>query len=300
MAIPDVRALMLPVLAAIASGNGNSQELRRRIAENFELTEADLAETLSGGIQTVFTNRVSWAIVSLQSSGLIEKAGPKRYRATDAGLKLLSEKPNSIGFKPISRSSATLREEPAGNTVSVAVSPLTPLEQIDRNYNELGKALAEGVLQRVREMPPRFFEKLILQLLTRLGYGGGDPAMGETIGRPGDGGVDGVIKEDALGLDRIYIQAKRYAPGNTVGRPEIQAFAGSLEGQRATKGIFMTTSSFSSGAEEYVKQIAKQIVLIDGSRLAEMMVDRGVGVRTVRIYEVKSIDESFFDEEAIA
>jgi restriction system protein len=308
MTIPDVQSLMLPVLSAISAGAESSADLRRQIAAELQLTEGDLREMLSGGVQTLFTNRVSWAIVSLQNSSLIEKVGPKRYRATAAGLQLLREHPDKIKFRSSARSPrvpepllpADYNGAIAINSNGTSAPTITPEEQIERSYAALSSALAAGLLERVREMPPRLFEHLTIELLIKLGYGGGDLARGEAVGRSGDGGIDGVIKEDALGLDRIYVQAKRYAAGNTVGRPDVQAFAGSLDVHHATKGIFITTSSFSPGAHEFATKIAKQIILIEGTDLAKMLVDRGVGVRTVRIYELKSIDENYFEESTIS
>lgn len=308
MAVPDVQSLIAPVLSAIAAvGEIGSADLRQQIATEFQLGESDLAEMLSGGVQTAFTNRVSWALVSLQNSGLIEKAGPKRYRVTDVGLQALRDGSDKIRFQsPPLRPSSPLEGEARPNgeigaSPVPAVAPtITPEEQIEKSYSVMSSALAAGLLDRVREMPPPLFERLTIELLIKLGYGGGDLARGEAVGRSGDGGIDGVIKEDALGLDRIYVQAKRYAADNTVGRPEVQAFIGSLEMRHATKGVFITTSSFSQAAQDVVTQIAKRIILIDGVQLAKLMVERGVGVRTTRTYELKSIDENYFEETSIS
>jgi restriction system protein len=309
MPVPDVQSFMLPVLSIISEGETDSEDLRRRIANEFHLTDADLREMLSGGVQSVFTNRVSWAIVSLQNSGLIEKVGRKRYRATSAGLQLLSEDPERIKFRASARPIRAVDRQPRSSEDGPLVTfgsdggmppSITPEEQIERSYESLSSALAAGLLERIREMPPRLFENLTVELLIKLGYGGGDLARGQAVGRSGDGGIDGVIKEDALGLDRIYVQAKRYAAGNTVGRPEVQSFAGSLDLHHATKGIFITTSSFSPGAHDFVTKIAKQIILVEGLELAKMLVERGVGVRIVKIYEIKSVDENYFEELSLS
>jgi restriction system protein len=308
MSIPDVQSLIFPVLSTIAADREiSSEDLRRRIAVELQLTENDLAEMLSGGVQTVFTNRASWAIVSLQNSGLIEKAGKKRYRITDAGLQRVRESPAWGPSEFLGRSTDPVAGQVrfAGNEPAIQRQPaftapnITPEEQIEKSYTELSTTLASGLLERVREMPPRFFEYLTIELLIKLGYGGGDLANGEAVGRSGDGGIDGVIKEDALGLDRIYVQAKRYAGGNTVGRPEVQAFVGSLEMRHANKGIFITTSSFSPGAQEVVHRVTKQIILIDGIEFARLMIERSVGVRTVRTYDLKTIDENYFEESSL-
>ena len=172
-----------------------------------------------------------------------------------------------------------------------------PEELIAEAYRLLTAALEAELLDRLRKMPPAFFEIVIVDLLIRLGYGGGQPDMGRAIGRSGDGGIDGVIKEDALGLDIVHLQAKRYAEGRTVGRPDVQTFAGSLDGVGATKGIFITTGSFSTGAREYVMHIPKRIVLIDGIQLARMMIDQDVVIVVSESYEIKKIDETYFSEE---
>jgi restriction system protein len=172
----------------------------------------------------------------------------------------------------------------------------TPEEQLGRSYQTLASALEADLLDRMREMSPIFFERLVIDLLGELGYGGGQPERGKAIGGPGDAGLDGVINEDALGLDRVYVQAKRYGAGGTVGRPEVQAFSGSLDGVSATKGILITTGSISPAAREYASRIAKRIILIDGMELARLMVEYEVGVRVTETYKVKKIDENYFTE----
>jgi restriction system protein len=306
MPVPDFQSLMLPVLSAVADGEVAAPDLRRQVAEKLNLNDGDLAEMLPSGRQTTFTNRVAWANVFLQRAGLIERTGRGRYCATDAGRDLLRESPAKIDIRLLARFSSFVewrrrstgegRSDAPGDSLGSTEASITPDEQIARSYQALTSALASDLLERVREMSPTFFETLIIDLLIKLGYGGGDPTMGKAIGRSGDGGIDGLIKEDALGLDIIYIQAKRYAAGNTVGRPDIQAFAGSLDGVGATKGIFITTASFSAGAREFVSRIAKRLILIDGVELAQMMVDREVGVRVSATYKLKSIDENYFVE----
>jgi restriction system protein len=192
----------------------------------------------------------------------------------------------SVGIKPI-------EGEPSAGPPP---EDQTPEEQIEASHRALTAALQSDLLERVREMSPGFFERLIVDLLIAMGYGGGRAEMGQAIGRSGDGGLDGMIKEDALGLDIVYVQAKRYADGNTIGRSEVQSFAGSLDGVGATKGIFFGTSTFSQGARDYVGRISKRIVLIDGATLAGLMLQNNVGVRIRTMYEVKKIDEDYFTE----
>lgn len=173
----------------------------------------------------------------------------------------------------------------------------TPEEVLEASYQRLREELAEEILDRIMEATPSFFEKLVVELLLRMGYGGSRKDAGQAIGQGGDAGIDGIINEDRLGLDVIYVQAKKWDRNRTVGRPEVQAFAGSLEGQRARKGIFITTSQFSSDAREYVQRIEKKIVLINGELLADLMIEHGLGVTTVATYDVKKIDSDFFAEE---
>ena len=267
-----------------------------------------MGELLPSGRQTAFANRTAWANVFLQRAGLIEKTSRGVYRATRIGLQILAEKPPKIdmtflerfpsyvewrqrsavgGFaKPNRDNSAPLQAEAA----------VTPEEQIGQSYQIFTSALEADLLDRMREMSPVFFERLVIDLLGKLGYGGGQPERGKAIGGPGDAGLDGVINEDALGLDRVYVQAKRYGAGNTVGRPEVQSFSGSLDGVSATKGILITTGSISPAAREYASRIAKRIILIDGTELARLMVKHEIGVRVTETYKIKKIDENYFTE----
>jgi restriction system protein len=305
MAVPDFQSLMLPVLRAVADGEIAAADLRSRVADDLRLAEADLAEMLPSGRQTTFANRTAWANVFLQRAGLLEKVSRGVYRITAGGRKVLTERPERLDMRFLERypgyvewrqRSAAIK--PIGGESARETEPQdqTPEEQIETSYTALTSALQSDVLERVREMPPAFFERLIVDLLIAMGYGGGRAEMGQAIGRAGDGGIDGMIKEDALGLDIVYVQAKRYADGNSVGRAEVQSFAGSLDGVGATKGIFLTTSAFSQGARDYVSRIAKRIVLIDGAELSALMVRNGVGVRTRTVYEVKRVDEDYFSE----
>jgi restriction system protein len=305
MAVPDFQSLMLPVLRAVADGEIAAADLRSRVAGDLQLTEADLAEMLPSGRQTTFANRTAWANVFLQRAGLLEKAGRGIYRITAEGRQVLAERPERIDMRFLERypayvewrqRSAATKTAEGERADEAAPQDQTPEEQIEASHTALTATLQSDLVDRVRELPPAFFERLIIDLLIAMGYGGGRAEMGQSIGRAGDGGIDGMIKEDALGLDVVYVQAKRYAEGNTVGRAEVQSFAGSLDGVGATKGIFFTTSAFSQGAREYVSRISKRIVLIDGAGLSSLMVRNNVGVRTRTVYEIKRVDEDYFTE----
>jgi restriction system protein len=300
-AVPDFQSLMLPVLRAAADGEISAVDLRNRVASELHLTEAALAEMLPSGRQTTFSNRTAWANIFLQRAGLLEKVSRGVYRITDQGRKVLAEGPERINMRFLERypayvewrqRSAGIRPTEPGQIAGPPAEHQTPEEQIEASQTALMAALQSDLLERVRELSPAFFEQLIIDLLIAMGYGGGRAA----IGRSGDGGIDGMIKEDALGLDIVYVQGKRYGEGNTVGRSEVQSFAGSLDGVGATKGNFFATSTFSQGAHDYVGRINKRIVLIDAAELTRLMIQRNVGVRTSTTYEVKKVDEDYFTE----
>lgn len=299
---------MLPVLRVIADGEISAAALRDRVASNLNLSEQDLAEMLPSGRQARFANRTAWANVFLQRAGLIEKARRGVYRITESGRAVLAENPQRVDMKFLERfpryaewrqsSGATTDEESdeAPNETGGSRSIATPEEQIDSSFRALTSALESDVLDRVREVSANAFEGLIIDVLIAMGYGGGKADMGKAVGRSGDGGIDGIIKEDPLGLDIVYIQAKRYAENSNVQRQEVQSFAGSLDGVGATKGIFVTTSAFSKGAHEYAARISKRLILIDGGQLARLMVRHNVGVRLRAKYELKKVDEDYFSE----
>lgn len=306
MAVPDFQSLMLPVLRAAADGEISAPAMRERVAAEVRLSESDLAEMLPSGRQSTFTNRTAWANVFLQRAGLLEKAGRGVYRITEEGRRVLAEAPERIDMRFLERYPAYAewrRKSSSGGSVeraSPATVPVsgtgTPEEEIASSHAALVEALKSDLLDRIREMSPGFLETLIIDLLIAMGYGGGREEMGKAIGGAGDAGIDGIIKEDPLGLDVVYVQAKRYAVGNAVGRSEVQSFAGSLDGEGATKGIFFTTSTFSKGACEFAQRIAKRIILVDGTELARLMIQHNVGVRTRTIFEIKGVDEDYFTE----
>jgi restriction system protein len=306
MPVPDYESFMLPLLEAVRDGGEhNVRDVRDELASRFHLTEAERSELLPSGKQTFFDNRVGWAKTYLDKAGLITSVRRGVYRITDAGKAVLAERPKAISNEYLERFEA-FREFLAGRhdygaTNGNAVAPAateaaaTPQEQLERAYRQIRQKVEADVLEAVMTASPQFFEKLVIQLLVKMGYGGTIADAGEALGRSGDGGIDGVIKEDKLGLDAIYIQAKRWQ--NNVGRPEVQGFAGSLLGRRGRKGVFITTSLFSKEARDYVGHIEAKIILIDGPALAALMVDHGVGVATVDTFEVKRVDTDFFSEE---
>jgi len=302
--IPDYQTLMRPVLVAVADGSEHrARDLIPLLADEFKLSEQERKQLLPSGGQRVIDNRVYWAMTYLAKAGLL--ARPKRgyVQISDAGRKALQDHPTRIDntilmtfprfqeFRLQSKGAQPVAAGPA----SLPVDAATPEETIEGTWKALRETLGDELLAKVREASPKFFERLVLDLLVAMGYGGSFADAATMLGASGDQGVDGVIKEDKLGLDVLYVQAKRWEA--QVGRPVVQAFAGSLEGQRARRGVMITTSTFSPDAKAYVEKIEKRIVLIDGERLVELMTEHNVGTTTARIYEVKRIDNDYFEED---
>lgn len=303
MPIPDFQSIMLPVLTF--AGDGKEHSLREAIeylAQQFALTPEERAELLPSGRQEVFVNRVGWASTYLRKAGLLESTRRGHFKITERGGAMLRSNPSMINIKSLRQFDEfvefqrPVRENSvneAGNADTEEIS--TPEELMESAYQRVREGLAAELLQTIKDNSPAFFERLVIDLLVRMGYGGTRKDAGQAIGKSGDGGIDGIIKEDRLGLDIVYVQAKRW--DDVVGRPEIQKFAGALQGQRAKKGVFLTTSSFSRDALEYVSRIESKIVLIDGEMLAQLMIDYNIGVATVASYDVKRIDSDYFAEE---
>ena len=309
MPIPDFQSLMLPALKALSTGAEKPiAEIRNHIAEAQGLTPEDMRELLPNGRQPVFVNRVSWALIHLGRAGLSERVRRGVWRLTTEGEKLLANAPPRIDMNYLRNYPAYVAWRTGKNTpplsedaalMSPDDSANTPEEELERVVQQLCDELEADVLDRVREAPPAFLEQVVVDLLIAMGYGKGDAAMGQVTGRSGDGGIDGKIREDALGLDEVYVQAKKYADGNTVGEGEIRNFAGAIDAAGTTKGVFVTTSGFTSAAKDYVARSPKRIVLIDGEELARLMVVHSIGVRTRIRHEIKRIDEDYFDQEAL-
>jgi restriction system protein len=301
MAIPDFQSVFLPLLKACADGKEHTkQELLPLLAKQFGLTEAELSIKIASGGARMFDNRVGWATSYLKQAGLIENLRRGVYRITAPGLQVLGENPQPLNIRYLKRATEFLahrgKPKDEGKFVeSASINPETPDELIAGGYKQLREALAIELLDRIRSVSPSRFEELVVELLLKMGYGGTQEDAGRVVGKSGDGGIDGIINEDRLGLDVIYIQAKRWEAD--VGRPEIQKFVGALAGNKANKGVFITSSGFSKGATDYASQVNHRVVLIDGPMLAELMMDHDLGVSTKDVYTVKRLDTDYFEED---
>ncbi len=304
--VPDFQSLMRPVLAELSGGEELSQsELRDRVAKEMQVSDEDRERVLPSGRQTAYANRVGWAITYLAKTRLVHRPRRGYAKITQRGLDVLAANTDRVDLHVLSqfpefdefRSTHRMPlKDPAIHKDTAATETLSPTESIAAIVDDANSAVAADVLDRVLAKPPVFLERMVLQLLDRMGYGGLE-SITEHLGGPGDEGLDGVIRQDALGLDVIYVQAKRYGPDHKVTRPDIQGFVGALVGAKAERGIFISTSSFTADALAYAKRtVGARVVLIDGAELARMMVDRNVGVDIADTYELKRIDEDFFDE----
>lgn len=304
MAIPDYQTIMLPLLRL--AGDDAEHQVREAVdalADGFKLSDTERTELLPSGTAPVFSSRVGWARTYLKQAGLLQT--PKRgfLRITEAGKALLATNPQKVDNTLLNqyesfRAFKARGRENDGEAKAVSVelaSEQTPEDAMAAAYERVRKNLEAELLEQIKSSSPVFFEQLVVDLLVSMGYGGSRQDAGRAIGRSGDGGIDGIIKEDRLGLDVIYLQAKRWE--NTVGRPEIQKFAGALQGQRAAKGVFITTSSYSREALDFANVIATKMILIDGAQLANLMVDHNVGVTRTGLYELKRIDTDYFEGE---
>lgn len=297
MAIPVYQNIMLPLLRF--ASDQKEYSLRQAIdtlADEFNLTEEERRQLQASGQTAIFGNRVGWARTYLKKAGLVETTRRGYFRITDEGLKVLAQNPPKIDVKFLEQFES-FREFRTRSKKKPAVpkeEEITPEEALEKAYQNLRDELAGDILQQIKSNPPSLFEKTVVELLVKMGYGGSRKDAGKAIGKSGDEGIDGIIKEDRLGLDIIYIQAKKWE--NNVSRPEIQKFAGALQGKRAKKGIFVTTSAFSQGAIDYASSIESKIVLIDGESLAQLMIDNNIGVNPIAAYDVKKIDSDYFTE----
>ena len=327
MTIPDFQSVMRPLLVVVGDGREHrAPDYVEALAQQFVLTPEERRQRIASGRQELFVNRVAWAATHLFKAGLLERPGRGIVRITDRGCEALRVNPSRVDMAYLSRfpEYEAFRRRPSANgatepdppipvdrtrsvstepvlvatgapPIEPAVAEMTPAELLETSYQRLRQTLADDLLDRIRAASPRFFELLVVDLLVAMGYGGSLADAGQAVGGSGDGGVDGRIKEDRLGLDFVYVQAKRW--DQPIGRPTVQAFAGSLEGQRARKGVLITTSTFTKDAMEYVDRIEKRIALIDGDYLAQLMIDHGVGVADVTTYRVKRVDADYFGEE---
>lgn len=298
MAIPKYSEFFLSLLWYASDTQEHSiSEAYGHLAKIHKLTADDLEEILPSGRQRTFENRVSWALTYLRKAGLMESPRRGRFRITPNGLQLIRTNPPAITLDDLRKFPEFAlfeRSGQSGRETDPPEEPETPEENLEASYQAIRRSLAQELLDRLKQSSPRFFERVVIDLLLAMGYGGSRADAGQALGRTGDEGVDGVIKEDRLGLDAVYIQAKRW--DGVVGRQVVQSFVGSLDGQKAQKGVFITTSWFSKEALDYVTKIGKRVVLIDGNQLSNLMIDHGVGVTEVATYTLKKLDTDYFDE----
>ena len=314
MPIGNYESIMLPTLKALSGGlEAPLSKMRAHVAASEKLTEQEVSQLLPSGRQTVLSNRMGWALLGLQRAGLVRRVRRAVYQLTDEGNRLLEENPQRVDCAVLRTYPAYAKwehsmqhrqvDEDTSQTVPTQLpkpsSEETPEEQLERAAEELRIALESEVLSLVRSSSPEFLERVIVKLLVAMGYGGGDAAKSRVTGRSGDGGIDGTIREDALGLDEVYVQAKKYAEGSNVGEGDLRNFAGAIDAAGTSKGVFVTTAGFTRSARDYIARSPKRIILIDGEELARLMVQHGVGVRTHVHYEIKRVDEDYFDQEEL-
>ncbi len=304
MPIPDFQSLMRPLLEAHADGKEHlNRDLVARLAEQFSLSHDERREMLPSGGARLFDNRIGWAKSHITQAGLLTAPRRAISMITDRGRESLQTHPERIDLRVLNgyeeyrefRNRRKISGEEEIEPPELGIQDFqTPEELLENAYLQVRRQIESELLAQIKSSPPEFLERVVVDLVVRMGYGGSRKDAGEALGRSGDEGIDGIIKEDPLGLDIIYLQAKRWE--GTVGRPEIQKFAGALQGQRARKGIFITTSTFTGEAVDYTSRIESKIILIDGARLAKLMFDHGVGVATASNYEVKRIDSDYFTD----
>ncbi|WP_226528161.1 restriction endonuclease [Metabacillus niabensis] len=304
MTVPGYQEFMYPFLKQLEDGNEyRLQDMYTLLAIHFKLTEEDIEELLPSGKQTLLHNRIGWARTYLSKAGLIKVVRRAVFKITDEGLIILSNPSITKidkkilgkyqGFNEFINKNPDEKDNPKRDLV---VGEQTPLEIIGHNYNILKNDLQDLLLGKILECSTTFFERLIVELLVAMGYGGSVKDAGKAVGKSGDEGIDGIIKEDVLGLDMIYLQAKRWKLDSTISRPEIQKFVGSLVGKKASKGIFITTTKFSKEARNYVDSIEKRVILIDGQELTDLMFKYNIGVSNEEVYITKKLDLDFFEE----
>jgi len=304
MPIPDFQQCMRPSLAVLEDGEVHHfNDGYENVLRVFEVTEEEKRQLLPSGKQTIVRNRCGWSNTYMKKAGLITSPKRSHFQITDLGKKVLVDKPNSFKVSYLKEISKEFVDFHTAKPKAIGITTpqdhneeqTDPLERLVNAHSEIQDNIASELLQMIKDQSPDFLERLVVQLMHAMGYGGWSEESGEATQYTADGGVDGFINEDPLGLDTIYLQAKRYTD-NSIGRPDLQAFVGALEMKRARKGVFITTSQFSREALEYIEMIEKKVVLIDGPTLAKLMVQHGLGVSTTETYSVKAIDSDFFDE----
>ena len=304
MTIPDFQSIMLPLLTLASDSEVHDfHTATNELAQEFNLTEEDLSTLILSG-QPKFNNRVGWAKTFLKQAGLIIYPTRGHLQITPLGIQVVEDKLEKINIAFLRKYPEFVEFQRRTNVHEIEENhneeqdELTPEEAIESAYQKIQSDLNDELLGYVLKSPPVFFEKLVVELLVAMGYGGTQREAARAVGRAGDEGIDGIIDEDRLGLDNIYIQAKRWQLDSKIGRPQIQTFVGALQGRRAKKGIFITTASFTSEAYDYAKGIETKVVLIDGEKLANLMIDFGIGVTTRTKYEIKELDSDYFGEVA--
>ena len=313
MAIPNADSLMLAALKALAGGaEMHMSNVCDFVANELDITLEERQERYANSQALIFADRVSWATVGLKTAGLLDRPRRGFCRITTDGEKVLADPPSHIDRKFLERFPARIEwqnkvdarketrineSEKPGREIPPTIETSTPEEMVEQAALEMKTALETDLLERVHQAPPDFLERLIIDLLGKMGYGGGDPKMRSVTGKPGDGGIDGKIKEDALGLDEVYVQAKRYDPEKMVGGGDLRNFVGAIDAEGVSKGVFVTTAKFNEAAKAVAHNSSKRIVLIDGEELTRLMVENGVGVREKTTIEIKRIDEDYFDFE---
>ena len=304
MSIPDFQSVMLPIMEIASDKNiHSSRDIITNLSTKYKLTEEEKNELLPSGKQPIFENRIGWAKTHLKKAGLL--IYPKRgcIQITERGLSLLGKKPQLIDMKTLKQFDEynefikITNEDKTNEDIVNENETHTPEELMEKVFLNIKRTLADEILEKIRNVSPSFFEKLVVDLLVKMGYGGSMKDAGKAIGKTNDEGIDGTIKEDKLGLDVIYIQAKRWKEGNVVGRPELHKFVGALAGQGAKKGIFITASTFTKEALDYTPKNETKIILIDGIQLAELLIEYNVGVSSQQTYEIKKIDNDYYGED---
>lgn len=303
MAVPKFFEFFVPVLWALDQHSPiKAKDLREQVARYMKLTDEDMNEWLPSRRQLTYQNRIHWAITYLKNAGLVKNIKRGEYSITEQGHKSYTEDADKIDLRYLERFDSFVKfhtvkpEEPSGGNTSQALPDLTPYEIIENAYRTIREELSKTLLTTIMECSPDFFEHLVVDLLLAMGYGYDSSDAGLVVGKTGDGGIDGIINEDKLGFSQVYVQAKRWDPDHTIGRPDVQTFAGALLGKGATKGLYITTAHFSSAARQYVDdQKAMRVVLVDGAELTRLMIDNGVGVSVQQKYTIMQMDGDYFD-----
>ena len=297
--IPDYQTCMLPLLKYAADNKEHKfSDAVDVLSNQFKLTKEEREELLPSKTQEVISNRIGWARTYMKKAGLLEDTRRGYFKITERGLGVINENLEKITTKYLGKFDEfkefrQKHNEKESISENITTNDATPEEMLETGYAKLSENLVDDILSKIAECSPSFFEHLVVDLLVHMGYGGSFSEAAQIVGKSGDEGIDGIIKEDKLGLDTIYIQAKRWK--GVVGRPEIQKFAGALLGQKASKGVFITTSTFTKEADEYASSVDRKVVLIDGEKLASLMIEHNVGISTIRTFEIKRIDSDYFE-----